>query len=86
MTDTNNQDVDKLDAALYSGLIELLKTDTEPFRIVQNSGKYRGLNAWRRLNKKFDPNNEFTNIAMTRKLLNPHKCNLESLIGGMELW
>ena len=30
-TDTNNQDVDKLDAALYSGLIEVLKTDTEPF-------------------------------------------------------
>jgi len=46
----DNTDIEKMDSALYSGLMEVLKADTESFRIVQNSGKNRGLNAWRRLN------------------------------------
>ena len=80
------RDAAKFNEFLYAKLIECLKPGTEPFNIVQNSGKTCGLNAWRRLNHRYDPDSVHTNLKILGKLMRPPKVMLSQLRNAIETW
>ena len=61
--------------------------EKEAFTIVRSAGKGRGLEAWRKLIKRYDPSTGGRRRAMLRAILNPSKCNkLEDLYVAIETW
>lgn len=61
--------------------------EKEAFTIVRSAGKGRGLEAWRKLVKRYDPTTGGRRRAMLRAILNPSKCTkLEDLYVAIETW
>lgn len=78
-------DVDVKAAQLYTLLAQL--TDGESFDIVNNAGKNNGLEAWRKLHRRFDPSTGGRRRNMLREIINPGRCKHENqLYGAMERW
>ena len=69
---------------LYMALENL--TDREPLDIVQNSPEGNGLEAWRRLQKRYDPATRGRRKNLLKSLLKPGKYKLEQLGEAMEKW
>ncbi len=65
------QDPIKMVEFLYAKLIECLKQGAESFQLVSNSGKPCALNAWRRLNHRYDPDDVHRNMKILDKLMRP---------------
>ena len=79
-------EIKKLSDQLHFVLTSLMPLKSEQWTIVKNSGKGNGLDAWRRLNKRYDPNNPQTNMALLSKVLHPPKTSLERLQQAIESW
>lgn len=78
-------DVESKAAQLYTLLTQL--TDGESFDIVNNAGKNNGLEAWRKLHRRFDPATGGRRRNMLREIINPGRCKHESqLYGALERW
>ena len=60
--------------------------EKEPFDIVSNCGKGKGLEAWRRLNKRYDPSTANRKKALLKHILNPERAKLDDLSGALEKW
>jgi hypothetical protein len=71
-------------AQIYSVLQNLL--EGEPFMILRNTEKANGLEAWRRINRRYDPSTGAKKSALLRHILNPGKCKLEELSERIEGW
>ena len=50
----------EVDTQLHTILVTLNDRKTAGFEIVRNTPKNSGLDAWRRLHKRYDPNNRIT--------------------------
>lgn len=64
-------------------------TDKEPFDIVHNSGSdaVGGAEAWRRLNRRYDPSTSVMHIGLMNLCLQPGRvANLNDLPGALEKW
>ena len=66
---------------LWSAL--LMTTEREPFDIVLNSGDC-GLEAWRRLTKRFDPSTGGRKRALLNSILSPNRSKLDELPQNLE--
>ena len=78
----NSSDVNMEVFAVLQSLCE-----KEAFTIVRSAGKGQGLEAWRKLIKRYDPSTGSRRWAMLRSILNPNKCGrLEDLYGAIETW
>ena len=51
-------------------------TSGMPYDVVFNSKKQRGLDAWRRLCRTYEPQNKRTNIRLLRRILNPPRATV----------
>ena len=71
-------------AQVYGVLQNLL--ESEPFMIVRNVERGNGLEAWRRLNKRYDPATGAKKSALLRHILSPGRCKLEELSEKIEGW
>ena len=71
-------------AQIYSVLQNLL--EGEPFMILRNTEKANGLEAWRHINRRYDPSTGAKKSALLRHILNPGKCQLEELSERIEGW
>ena len=78
-------DLESKDAQLYAVLQTLC--EKEAFTLVRSAGKGKGLEAWRRLCKRFDPSTGGRRRALLRSVLNPNRCNkVEELSAAVENW
>ena len=78
-------DLESKDAQLYAVLQTLCEKET--FTLVRSAGKGKGLEAWRRLCKRFDPSTGGRRRALLRLVLNPNRCNrVEELSAAVESW
>ena len=71
---------------LHAILISLTNQGTTAFDLVKGTKKSLGLEAWRKLSRKFDPNNPVANLRLLRKILRPNVANNENLISSIEWW
>ena len=64
-------------------------TEHEPFDIVRNCGDapYSALEAWRKLNRRYDPSTVGRKTALLQAILHPHTCrNANELPATLEKW
>ena len=79
------EDVEDIDIQLFAILQTLC--EKEPFQVVRSAGKSRGLEAWRKLNRRFDPSTGGRRGAMLRTILSPPKCTkIDNLWQSVESW
>ena len=83
--DTSDQidDVHAKDAQLYTALVQL--TEYEANDVVCNSGQV-GLEAWRKLHRRFDPLTGGRIRNLLRSILSPGRAKLADLAGALERW
>ena len=74
-------EVDELEHGLH--IVLMAVTEGESFDIVV-AVPGRGLEAWRRLHKRWDPLSSGTSRGMLREILTPGKATLETLTGAIE--
>ena len=58
----------------------------EPFMIIRNTDKGNGIEAWRRLTRRYDPSTGAKKSSLLRHILTPGKCKLEELREKIEGW
>ena len=75
-----------LNQMLHSVLVSLTNMGTTAFDLVKNSKPQLGLDAWRRLSRKFDPNNPVANLRLLRRILQPRPVSLDLLPSAVEQW
>ena len=67
---------------LHGDLVSFMEECTGGFEIVRNTKTEVGLDAWRRLNHKYDPRNPLRNIL--EKLLAPSQVGYADVVAIME--
>jgi len=76
----------EVDIQLHTILVTLNDRKTAGFEIVRNTPRNSGLDAWRRLNKRYDPNNPQSNMHLLRKVMRPKPAALGALLTAIEDW
>ena len=76
--------VEKLSADLYMALASLC--DGEALTLVINTRSDDGLEAWRRITKRFDPVGPGRKRASLNKILSPGACKIHELMQHLETW
>ena len=77
-------DIAKLNSQLQVALVSLCRD--EALTVVKNSHKGQGPDAWRRLNREYEPNNPQANRRLLLKILKPPQKPLDALRAGIETW
>ena len=67
-------------SALHRDLVSLMEEGTEGFEIVRNTKTEVGLDAWRRLNHRYDPRDPLRNV----QLLAPTQVGYTDVVANME--
>ena len=84
-TEKTIEDIESIDSQLYAMLQTLC--EKEAFTIVRSAGKNLGLEAWRRLVKRYDPTTGGRRRSMLRHILTPQKVTkIEELSAAVEVW
>ena len=69
---------------VYQALMAL--TEDESQDIVIGAGAGNGLDAWRKLGRRWDPIVAGRKRALLKQIISPEKCKMEELIGVWERW
>ena len=80
--DVTNEDLDDMNEQVYHCLVAL--TDGESFDLVIGSGEGNGLEAWRKLNRRWDPITAGRSKNLLKGIMNPGKAKIEDLMGAIE--
>ena len=75
-----------LNQTLHPVLVSLTNMGTTAFELVKNTKPQMGLDAWRRLSRKFDLNNPTANLRRLRRILQPRQTSLDLLPSAIEQW
>ena len=67
---------------VYHCLIDL--TEGESFDMVLSAGEGQGLEAWRKLNRRWDPIATGCSKNLLESIMNPGKSRIEDLMGSIE--
>ena len=78
------EEIHEKSAQVYAVLQNLL--EGEAFTIVHNCPKGNGMEAWRKINKRYDPATGSRKGSLLRHILSPAKSKLEDLAGNLEVW
>lgn len=77
-----NHVLDEIDNQVYAVLMAL--TSDEPFDLVVGAGAGKGLEAWRRLHRRYDPSTVGRSRGLLREILTPGKSSVDALRHGVE--
>ena len=69
---------------LHGDLVSPMEECTEGFEFVRNTKTEVGLDAWRRLNHKYDPGNPLRNIQLLERVLAPTQVSPSDVAASME--
>ena len=80
------ENVEDIQNQMYSSLVQLM--DGESFMIMQNCAHnvWRGLEAWRRLTKRYDPTGVNMQRSALQKVLHPGEAKMHDLSNAIEKW
>ena len=76
----------EMNQQLHAIMTALTTSGTDAFSIVKNTPKRMGLDAWRRIVRKFDPNNPVANLRLLKKIMQPPQVSMDQLPGAIEQW
>ena len=68
----------------HGDVVSFMEKGTDGFEIVRNTKTEVGLDAWRRLNHKYDPRNPLRNIQLLKKLLTSTQVGFADVVASME--
>ena len=77
-----DEELDEMNEQVYRCLVAL--TDGESFDIVTSVGEGQGLEAWRKLNRRWDPVTAGRSKNLLKAIMNPGKARIEDLMGAIE--
>ena len=77
-------DLDRKVQQVYQALMAL--TEDESQDIVIGAGSGNGLEAWRKLGRRWDPVVAGRKRALLKQIISPERCKLEQLVGCWERW
>lgn len=77
-----NSVLDEIDSQVYAVLMAL--TSDEPFDLVVGASAGKGLEAWRRLHRRYDPSTVGRSRGLLREILTPGKSSVDSLRHNVE--
>ncbi len=77
-----NQVINEIDNQVYTALMAL--TTDEPFDITVGAGTGKGLEAWRRLHRRYDPATVGRSRGLLREILTPEKAGIGTLRHAVE--
>ena len=77
-------DMANFNMELHGDLVCLMEERTERFENVRNTKTEVGLDAWRRLNHKYDHRNPLRNTQLLEKLLAPSQVGHSDVVASME--
>ena len=77
-------DIANFNMQFHGDQVSLMEERTEGFEIVRNTKTEVGLDAWRRLNHKYDPRNPLQNIQLLEKLLAPTQVGYSDVAASMD--
>ena len=80
--DVEDEDLDEMNEQVYHCLVAL--TDGESFDLVTSVGEGQGLEAWRKLNRRWDPVTAGRSKNLLKAIMNPGKARIEDLMGAIE--
>ena len=69
--------IDMINGQLFSAFMAV--TSEEPFDITLGSGQGQGLEAWRRLHRRYDPMNAQRSHSLLRQIMAPERTTLQNL-------
>ena len=75
-----------LNMQLHGDLVDLMTEGSEAFQIVRNCSGDVGLEAWRRLNHRYDPANPLRTLQVLRNLLKPSQVGFDTIMQSIEKW
>lgn len=78
------EDVDSKNSQFFRALRNV--TEGTPFNTIDNVEDGNGLEAWRQLHRKYDPNHGGIKSSMLNALLRPERVTYENLGGALERW
>ena len=77
-----DEELDEMNEQVYRCLVAL--TDGESFDLVTSVGEGQGLEAWRKLNRRWDPITAGRSKNLLKAIMNPGKSRIEDLMGAIE--
>ena len=80
--DIGHEEARELDGQLYTALMTL--TEGDGFDVVIGSGDGHGLDAWRRLHKRYDPLTQNKSRGLLKEVLQPARTKVDDLLGALE--
>ena len=80
--DIEPEEAMELDRQLYAALMTL--TEGDGFDVVIGSGDGRGLDAWRRLHKRYDPLTQNKSRGLLKEVLQPPRSKIDDLLASLE--
>ena len=83
-SDAQWPELGKINAQLQVALVSLCRD--EALTVVRNSERGQGLDAWRRLNREYEPNNPQANLRLLKKVLQPAQQSIDTLRASIETW
>ena len=83
-SDAEWPELGKINAQLQVALVSLCRD--EALTVVRNSERGQGLDAWRRLNREYEPSNPQANLRLLKKALQPAQQSIDTLRASIETW
>ena len=80
--EVEDKDLEEMNEQVYHCLVAL--TDGESFDIVTGVGEGQGMEAWRKLNRRWDPVTAGRSKNLLKAIMNPGKARIEDLMGAIE--
>ena len=77
-------DIANFNMQLHGDLVSLMEECTEGVEIVRNTRIEEGMDAWRRLNHKYDPRNPLRNIQVLERLFAQTQVGYSDVVANME--
>ena len=81
----NGADMANFNMQLHGDLVSLMEECTEGLEIVRNTKTEVGLDAWRRLNHKYDPRNPFETHTVAGEVARAVASSLFRLVGKFHM-
>ena len=86
----DSDDVDRIDEIVYKNgqlyLCFAALTEGETNDLVVGAGPGNGAEAWRKVNKRWDPAIAGRKNALLKQIIHPPRCKMEDLVGCWERW
>ena len=80
---TTMPQIKRASSQLFAVLVSLVTPGTDGLELVRNVTKGNGMDAWRKLTKRYDPSGPTSRLALLKEILQPPKAPMATLMGAI---